>query len=59
MFHFTGGDQQPLPGQDMACGDRLAGRIMAAEYSLAVQRGDQQLATEPEPDEYWHPAGHP
>jgi hypothetical protein len=45
MFHFMD-DQQPPQDQDVPCGDRLAGRIMAAEYNLAVQRGDQQRAND-------------
>jgi hypothetical protein len=45
MFHFMDGDQ-PWQDQDMSCGDRLVGRIMAAEYNLAVQRGDQQQAND-------------
>ena len=30
----------------MTAGDRLVGRIMAAEYNLAQQRGDQQQAND-------------
>jgi hypothetical protein len=42
-MHFLYDGQQPQPNQ--SAGDRLAGRIMAAEYNLAVQRGDSRQAT--------------
>ena len=41
-MHFLG-DSQQQPDQD--AGDRLVSRIMAAEYNLAVQRGDSRQAT--------------
>ena len=44
MFHFMDGDQQSRQDQDASCGGRLAGRIMVAEYNLAVQRGDTPQA---------------
>jgi hypothetical protein len=43
MFHFMDDQQQD---QDMSYGDRLVGRIMAAEYNLAVQRGDATQAAD-------------
>jgi hypothetical protein len=46
MFHFMDGDQQPQQDQDMPYGDRLVGRIMSAEYNLAVQRGDAPQAAD-------------
>jgi hypothetical protein len=42
-MHFLYNSQQPQ--QHQASGDRLVGRIMAAEYNLAVQRGDFMQAT--------------
>jgi hypothetical protein len=42
MFRFLDG-QQPQP--DHGAGDRLVGRVMAAEYSLAVQRQGAASAT--------------
>jgi hypothetical protein len=41
-MHFLDNGHQPQP--DQGAGDRLAGRIMAAEYNLAVQRGDSRQA---------------
>lgn len=41
-MHLLDNGQQPQPGQ--GAGDRLVGRIMAAEYNLAVQRGDTRQA---------------
>jgi hypothetical protein len=41
-MHFLDNGPQPQPRQ--GTGDRLAGRIMAAEYNLAVQRGDSRQA---------------
>ena len=40
-MHFLSNSQQP----DQDAGDRLVSRIMAAEYNLAVQRGDSRQAT--------------
>jgi hypothetical protein len=42
-MHFLDGGRQAQRGQ--GAGDRLVGRIMAAEYNLAVQRGDLGQAT--------------
>jgi hypothetical protein len=44
MFHFADDDQQ---NQDhgQSAGDRIVGRIMAAEYNLAVQRQGAARAT--------------
>lgn len=42
-MHFLDDGQQAESGQ--GAGDRLVGRIMAAEYNLAVQRGDLGQAT--------------
>jgi hypothetical protein len=43
-MHFLDDGWQPQP--DQSTGDRLVGRIMAAEYNLAVQRGDTSQATD-------------
>jgi hypothetical protein len=42
------GSQFPGRGQDddVTAGDRLVGRIMSAEYNLAVQRNDGLQATD-------------
>jgi hypothetical protein len=41
-FDQFGGQQD----QGLDAGELLAGRIMAAEYNLAVQRGDTRQATQ-------------
>lgn len=44
MHFLDNGIQQPQLNQN--AGDRLAGRVMAAQYNLAVQRGDTRQATD-------------
>jgi hypothetical protein len=46
MFHFMDDQQGNQQGQDMPYGDRLVGRILSAEYNLAVQRGDAPQAAD-------------
>lgn len=41
-MHFLDNGQQPQLHE--GAGDRLVSRIMAAEYNLAVQRGDTRQA---------------
>jgi len=44
--HSIAGDgYQAGDGSDYAYGDRLVGRVMAQEYNLAVQRGDDRQAS--------------
>ena len=47
MFHFLDDQRQGnQQDQDMSYGDRLVGRILSAEYNIAVQRGDAPQAAD-------------
>lgn len=41
---MTSDGYQPGGGDPYNYGERLVGRVMAEEYNLAVQRGDQRQA---------------